>query len=285
MGIAGAGRVAQALGGVLTECGQRVVAVAGRDPERTAQAARFISAGTSPTTIEDIPSDASHLLIAVSDDAVESVALRLSRCGFQRGIALHTCGVKGPELLTALSHQGVSCGTLHLLQSFPSAEQGAANIAGSAFAIRGDSEAIDWGSATTMLVGGRCPRVLTEDRSLYHTAAVMASNYVAALIYVATEILKVVGVERSMALSTLAPLVRAATENALKLESVEALTGPIQRGESSTVINHLKGLRRLPNPITGLYCPAGEFAVEMTLLRGLPEAKAAQIKQMLRTAQ
>jgi predicted short-subunit dehydrogenase-like oxidoreductase (DUF2520 family) len=113
----------------------------------------------------------------------------------------------------------------------------------------------------------------------------MASNYVAALIYGAMEILKVVGVERSMALSTLAPLVRAATENALKLGPVEALTGPIQRGESSTVMNHLKGLRRRPNPIRELYCSAGEFTVEMALLRGLPEAKAAQIKQMLRTAQ
>jgi Trk K+ transport system NAD-binding subunit len=41
MGIAGAGRVAQALGRVLAESGQRVVAVPGRDPERTAQAARF----------------------------------------------------------------------------------------------------------------------------------------------------------------------------------------------------------------------------------------------------
>jgi predicted short-subunit dehydrogenase-like oxidoreductase (DUF2520 family) len=177
----------------------------------------------------------------------------------------------------------VSCGTLHPLQSFPSAEQGVANIAGSAFAIGGDSEAIDWGSAITMLVGGRCVRIPTEDRGLYHAAAVMASNYVAALIYGATEILKVVGVERSMALSTLAPLVRAATENALKLGPVEALTGPIQRGESSTVMNHLKGL--VPNPIRELYCSAGEFTVEMVLLRGLPEAKAAQIKQMLRTAQ
>jgi predicted short-subunit dehydrogenase-like oxidoreductase (DUF2520 family) len=171
MGIAGAGRVAQALGRVLTECGQRVVAVAGRDPERTAQAARFISAGTSPTTMEDIPSHASHLPIAVSDDAVENVASRLFRCGFQRGISLHTCGAKGPEALTALSHQGVSCGPLHPLQSFPSAEQGVANIPGSAFAIDGDSEAIAGGSAVTMLVGGRCLRIPTEDRGLYHAAA------------------------------------------------------------------------------------------------------------------
>jgi hypothetical protein len=50
-------------------------------------------------------------------------------------------------------------------------------------------------------------------------------------------------------------------------------------------MNHLKGLRRVPNPIRELYCSAGEFTVEIVLLRGLPEAKAAQIKQMLRIAQ
>jgi len=42
--IAGAGRVAQALGRLLSEGGQPVVAIAGRHPERTARAARFIGA-------------------------------------------------------------------------------------------------------------------------------------------------------------------------------------------------------------------------------------------------
>ena len=46
IGIAGTGRVAQALGRYLIERGQPVMAIAGRDPERTAQAARFLNACT-----------------------------------------------------------------------------------------------------------------------------------------------------------------------------------------------------------------------------------------------
>jgi predicted short-subunit dehydrogenase-like oxidoreductase (DUF2520 family) len=285
IGIVGSGRVAQALGHVLSEGCQPVLAVAGRDAERTAQAAHFIGPRTTPTTIEDIPAHASRVLIAVSDCAVEHVALRLSRCGFQRGIALHTCGAKGPEALAALSGQGVHCGALHPLQSFASAEQGVTSMPGSIFAIDGDSEAIEWCSSIVTLVGGRSLRIDAQDHSLYHAAAVMASNYVAALINGATEILEVARVEPPAALSMLAPLVRACTENSLKLGPVEALTGPIERGDSSTVASHLKALRRVPNPVKWLYCSVGQFAVEMALRRGLAEAKADELQEMLRSAQ
>src|SRR6266481_8565157 len=74
IGIAGAGRVAQVLGRLLSESGQPVVAIAGRNPERTAGAARFIGIHTTPTTFEKLPALASRILIAVSDTAVEPVA-------------------------------------------------------------------------------------------------------------------------------------------------------------------------------------------------------------------
>jgi len=84
--IAGAGRVAQALGRLLSEGGQPVVAIAGRHPERTARAARFIGAYTTPATVEKLPTLASHILIAVSDTAVEPVAAVLLDPGFAMGL-------------------------------------------------------------------------------------------------------------------------------------------------------------------------------------------------------
>jgi predicted short-subunit dehydrogenase-like oxidoreductase (DUF2520 family) len=285
IGIAGTGRVAQALGRLLNEGGQPVVAIAGRNPERTTRAARFISARTTSATLEELPALASHLLITVSDTAVEPVAALLARYGFQRGVALHTCGAKGPEALAALADQGVSCGALHPMQSFASAVQGVASMAGSFFAIDGDPDATEWGSSIVTLVGGRILRIRPEDRSAYHAAAVMVSSYIAALIYGAVEILKVAGVERSTALSTLAPLARTCAENSLNLGPIEALTGPIERGDSTTVLAHLKGLRNLPGPIKRLYCSAGQLVVQMAVLRGLPETKAAEIEEMLRIPQ
>jgi predicted short-subunit dehydrogenase-like oxidoreductase (DUF2520 family) len=171
------------------------------------------------------------------------------------------------------------------MQSFASAEQGVAAMAESNFAIDGDPEALEWCSSIVMLVGGRSLRIRAGDRSLYHAAAVMASSYIAALIYGALEMLQAAGIERSVALNTLAPLARTCTENSLSFGPIEALTGPIERGDSTTVLSHLKCLRNFPNPVRRLYCSAGLSVVQMALLRGLPEAKATEIEEMLRMAQ
>jgi len=284
IGIAGAGRVAQTLGRLLSEGGQPVVAIAGRNPERTVRAARFIGARTAPATVDELPDYASHILIAVPDTAVEPVASLLARSGFQSGVALHTCGAKGPQALVALADQGVSCGALHPIQSFASAEQGVSSVAGSSFAIDGDPEAIEWASSIVTLAGGQSLRIRPEDRSLYHAAAVMASSYVAALIHAAVQIMEATGVGRLTALNALAPLARTCVENSLNLGPVEALTGPIERGDRATVLTHLEGLRNLSRPVRQLYCSAGKLVVQMALLRGLPPTKAAEIEEMLRSA-
>ena len=56
IGIAGTGRLAQALGRLLGERGEPVVAVAGRDPERTRAAAAFIGHGVQPVALEELAS-------------------------------------------------------------------------------------------------------------------------------------------------------------------------------------------------------------------------------------
>src|SRR5580692_426953 len=131
IGIVGAGRVAQALGRSLSDSGQPVVAIAGRDSARTA-AARFIGSRNAPVAIAEIPAVASRVLIAVSDSAIESVASILAQSGFRRGIVLHTCCAKGPEELSSLAAHGASCGTLSPIQSFSSPE---ASLAGSSFGV------------------------------------------------------------------------------------------------------------------------------------------------------
>jgi predicted short-subunit dehydrogenase-like oxidoreductase (DUF2520 family) len=171
------------------------------------------------------------------------------------------------------------------MQSFPSAEQGLAALRECSFAIDGDPEALEWCSCIATLVGGRTLRIRAEDRSLYHAAAVMASSYISALIYGALEMLKAAGVEPSMAVRTLAPLARTCTENSLHLGPLEALTGPIERGDSATVLSHLNSLRNVPTPVKRLYCSAGLLVVQMALLRGLPETKAAEIETLLRITQ
>ncbi|HME10958.1 MAG TPA: DUF2520 domain-containing protein [Bryobacteraceae bacterium] len=281
IGIAGTGRVAKALGRFLIERGQPVMAIGGRNPERTAQAASFLNPCTTPVKIQDLPSIASHILIAVSDAAVEPVAGLLARSGFRHGIALHTCGAKGPELLNVLARRGVHCGSLHPMQSFATPEQGLTSLPGSFFAIDGDSAALQWASVLVWLLRGRSIRVSPENRCLYHAASVMAGNYVAALVHSAVELLQAAGIENLTALNALAPLVRTSVENCFQVGPIKALTGPIQRGDLATVITHLNELKKQPGAVESLYCSAGRLAAEMARRRGLPESEAAQIEGIL----
>jgi predicted short-subunit dehydrogenase-like oxidoreductase (DUF2520 family) len=132
--------------------------------------------------------------------------------------------------LAALADEGISCGALHPMQSFTSPEQGVSRLAGSIFAIDGDSKALKWASSIVKLLDGRSLHILPEHRNLYHAAARMAGNYIAALIYGALELLKTAGVGCSMALTALAPLAKRCMENSVILGPVEALTGPIEEG-------------------------------------------------------
>jgi len=108
-------------------------------------------------------------------------------------------------------------------------------VAGSSFAIDGDSKALERASSIVSLAGGRSFRIRPEGRSLYHAAAVMANSHVAALIHGAPEILEAAGVPRSTGLTALAPLARTCVENSLSIGPIQALTGPIERGSSTTV--------------------------------------------------
>lgn len=282
IGIAGGGRVAQALGRLLRERGEPVVAVASRNPAHAEAAAAFIGGSVEAASYARLPKLATRSLIAVSDDAVEQVAAVLAGAGMSRGAALHTCGALGPEVLAPLAAAGVSCATLHPLQTIATAEQGLTALPGVAFAIDGSGPALVWASSIATLLGGQTLRIPPGKRPLYHAAAVMASNYAVGLVDAAAILMGAVGVEQDAALRAIGPLVAASFRNALALGPCEALTGPIERGDTATVSAHLEALTTAPASVREFYRAAGLHVLELARKRGLPEANARAVERLLR---
>ncbi|MGC9951710.1 MAG: F420-dependent NADP oxidoreductase [Bryobacteraceae bacterium] len=280
--IAGAGRIGQALGRLLRERGESVVAVASRDPERAAEAAAFVGGGARAATYAEIPQHAAHVLIAVPDDAIAEVAHALAVAGMCGGIALHTSGARGPEALADLAAAGVACGTLHPLQTVANPQEGVRVLRGVAFAIDGPLEAAAWAGRLAVLLDGVPLHVPSASRPLYHAAAVMASNYLIALISTAVILMKEAGVEEAIARRALEPLARTSLENAFRLGPAAALTGPIARGDADTVRGHLAALAKAPASVTSLYRAAGLATVEIARQRGLAEPQAGTIEKLLR---
>jgi len=281
IGIAGTGRVAQALGRLLAERGEPVVAIAGRHLPRTRGAAKFVGSGAKPVALAELPSRATHILIAVADGAIEEVARVLANSGMARGVVLHTCGTVGTEVLAPLASAGVSCGSLHPLQTVATPEGGVVALPGSAFAIDGDGPALEWAAAIALLLGGEPLRIPAAQRPLYHAAAVMASNYVIALMDAAAMLMNASGTSEKASLRAIGPLVRTSVENALNLGPVLALTGPIQRGDAETVASHLNALAGAPASVCGLYRSAGLHALDVAARRGLARDRADSIRRLL----
>lgn len=80
-------------------------------------------------------------------------------------------------------------------------------------------------------LGLRPVEIAEPDRAAYHAAASIAANFLITLEDAAESLLRTTGGDREM----LVPLVRAAVENWSNLGGVDALTGPIARGDETTV--------------------------------------------------
>ena len=258
-----------------------MAAVASRTPERAAAAARFIGAGVEALPYKRLPSLATRILIAVPDDSIAGVAALLA-AGMDSGDALHTSGVYGVEVLAPLLNRGVSCATLHPLQTVSSPGQGVDSLEGAWFGVSGDGSALGWAQSIVKMLAGSVVSVRPDGKPLYHAAAVIGSNYLVALVEAAVELMERAGVGPSEARSALGPLMRRSLENALALGPAQALTGPIQRGDTRTVMAHLEAIDRLDPESAGLYRALGLYTLKLAQRGGLPATVASRVEERLR---
>ena len=82
--------------------------------------------------------------------------------------------------------------------------------------------------------------ILPEKKPLYHAAAVVASNFTVGLAYLGMKMLLDCGFSREHAEQALLPLMQGSMDNIARQGSVMALTGPVERGDISTVKKHLQ---------------------------------------------
>jgi predicted short-subunit dehydrogenase-like oxidoreductase (DUF2520 family) len=315
MAIVGTGRVAQAFGRLLRDAGLPPVAVGGRTVAHAERAASFIShlrpsgyasgyggqasrpsgyGGQAPpnskrggqaqvraASIAEIPSLADHVLIAVSDAAIAEVADELARGGMTGGVALHTSGARGPQLLEPLAARGVSCGVIHPLQTIADPSRGVAALRGATFGVSGDAAAVEWARELVDVAAGTSLRIRAEAFASYHAGAVMAGNAVIAAIDAAVVLLGAAGVEKRAALQAIRPLCLTSAQNALDLGPEAALTGPVQRGDAETIRAHVEALASCPPYVADLYRASGHALVDIARRRGLPEASAHAVEEAL----
>jgi predicted short-subunit dehydrogenase-like oxidoreductase (DUF2520 family) len=170
----------------------------------------------------------------------------------------HVSGAGTLNLLAEPAAKGARAFSLHPLQTFPDSET---SIDGTPAAIAGsDREALRFARELAETLGMRPFEVAEEDRSAYHAAAVIASNLLVALEESAAELLARLGAGEAREL--LGPLVLRTAANWVEL-GPRALTGPIARGDQTTVDGHRAALRERAPELLPLYDALVERAREV----------------------
>jgi predicted short-subunit dehydrogenase-like oxidoreductase (DUF2520 family) len=256
--IMGAGVVGTALAAWLVRAGIPVNGLHGRQVGLS-DAARVLP-GVVATTgdLPDIISESDIIIIAVREERIPEVGKRLVDGKRLRSgqVVLHTSGVNAAATILAAVRPHVrAVGTLHPLVSFADARLAIEGLGGVAltFGVEGDEPARAYAKRLVRALGARAVFLDARDLPLYHAGAVFASNYVVALADVARRLLVAAGVPTEQALPALIPLLSSVVQNLAQLGLPGALSGPVERGDVSTVEQHLSVLETRAPELLELY--------------------------------
>ena len=281
--ILGLGKVGTAVGFLLRAAGYRVVAVASRSASSLNQGVDY-TGGKPYTNFPKAAAKAECILITTSDDAIASVCEKIANEG---GIkpgnkVIHMSGVGGLNLLEAARRSGANVASIHPLQSFADVESAIKNIPGSTFGITPDDEIKEWSVQMVKDLGGIPFFISDTDKPLYHAAACIASNYLTTLIHMVEVIYQSLGLKHEDAIHAFWPLVKGTMRNIEDKGTVQALTGPIARGDIGPIKKHLDALQNKLPVFLQAYSILGILTVELGLEKKTLSQEAAQrIKELL----
>ena len=226
--------------------------------------------------------DTTVLILAVRDDAIKPLAesLARSRAVGERHIVLHLSGVQGQEALGPLVGSRAALGSLHPLQTIVEPEETPQRLKGAWAAVEGMPRAVETGEQLAGDLGMRSFRIATKAKAIYHAGAVFASNYLVVVEAVAQRLLRHAGLSDADAWAALRPLVEGTIENLARYEPREALTGPVVRGDTTTIVRHLEALTL---DDAKLYRALGRAALELAQKQGMDEQTAERIADALAT--
>lgn len=279
--IVGAGRLGRVLARSLHRVDWKITAVVARSQASARSAVRAIGAGYALAGISSRVLHANVILIATPDDAVGEVAARLARIGgdeWRGKVVLHTSGALGDAVLAPLARRGAATGAIHPLQTFSG--RNSPPLDGVAFAMHGSPKAQRVARRMARAVGGIPVSLRSDAKATYHAAGTFASPSVLAIVECAMRILMKVGFSRRRAKMALLPLVRQTLANFERFGAKESWTGPVARGDLSTVAKHRDALAEWPSEVQQAYAALARLSAR--LLAAHPDETLRRLDRVLR---
>lgn len=282
--IIGAGRVGTTIAAVVAGLNNpllKICSVSSRSQESRDRAATLIQSATTANIKREIlftPDNAecaaagNIIIICTPDDAISKISAELACSGkfnAKQKLFTHCSGAKSLEVLLPLKEAGGYLASLHPLKSFASIKDSIKTLRGSIFGVTLDRDIPQPHKAfikkLIKALGCSIIEVDDEKKSIYHASACIASNYLVSLLNYAVKTNEKIGIKPEDSLKGLEGLIEGTIANIKALGTKKSLTGPIARGDTGTIREHLDSFKT--------FFTEGEDIVYRTM--GLETAKLA----------
>lgn len=282
VGVIGAGRVGSVLAARLRSARYPLVGVTARS-EASHRRARTLLPGLDVVPVEDA-ARAEVLVLAVPDDDLIRFSEELAATGAVAPgtLVVHTSGRHGLDALAALTRLGARPVALHPAMTFTGTPVDLERTC--VFGLTaGPGERADAARLVEAL-GGTALWVDEDDRVLYHAALAHGANHLVTLVSQSMELLREASAGADVA-DVLRPLLTAALDNALTLGDA-ALTGPVARGDVTTVRAHTDALAHVPGSTRDTYVALARATALRAEADGrLDAGTSREVRQVLREAE
>ncbi len=244
--IIGPGNLGSALALALAQGGYKITEIVSREQRASQERARALArrVGARAATVSSARLEAGLVWFCVNDGAIASSARELASAGWKGKIALHSSGALTSDELRALRRRSAAVASLHPMMTFTGGTP--PSLKGVVFAVEGDAAAVGVCRRIVRDLGGAIFTIAKKKKPLYHAWGAFASPLLVSGLAVAEGIAARAGVERAWARRGMKPIIRQTLENYFAQGAAAAFSGPLVRGDVTTVQKHLRALRQIP---------------------------------------
>ena len=240
-GFIGAGKVACQMGKYFSENGIPVTGYTDISASSADEAATY----TGTTAFRDNHSlieSSDVIFISTPDDVIGSVWDEIKTMDIKEKTIGIFSGSLSTDLFSGAKEAGASVVSAHPMYAFSDRFSDYRKLHTASFTLEGDDDAVAFMRGILEDLGHKVAVIDSSKKMRYHAAASIASNMMIGLYDISLSMLTDAGFSDVDAVAFLSPLVQGNIRTVLETSPADALTGPIERGDTETVRHHLEVL-------------------------------------------
>jgi predicted short-subunit dehydrogenase-like oxidoreductase (DUF2520 family) len=272
--IVGAGRLAHSLAPALQQAGYSITTIIStpRSLRKASKLAKTV--GALALTAKQAEPDAGLVWFCVPDRKIRTAAKELAHLNWKNKQAFHSSGALSSDELGILKKRGAAVASVHPFMTFVSNSK--PGLKAVPFALEGDRIAVATAKKIAQRLGGSPFAIRKQDKTLYHAWGTFASPLLIALLATTEQVAGAWGVSSQQARKKMLPILRQTLNNYAKMGTEKSFSGPIIRGDSQVIAQHLEALQRIP------HAEAVYRALARSALQYLTAKNRKQLSSMVR---